>query len=109
MSDIMRPNGSYVSLKRNIAFISYSGVDRKYLEELRKQLAYPIRKWHLKVWDNTQILPGGKSREELEQALQSTKVAVLLLSPDYFASDSIVTYELPALLKAAKEESVILL
>lgn len=109
MANILRTNDSHVSPKRNIAFISYSSADRKYLDGLRNQLSYSIRKWNLKVWDNTQTLPGGKWHEELEQALQSTKVAVLLLSPDYFASDAIVTYELPTLLKAAKEEGVILL
>lgn len=109
MPDISQSNHSPLSSNRTIAFISYSSADRRYLDELRSQLAFHIRRWNLKVWDNSQIVPGSKWREEIDKALKSAKVALLLLSPDYFASDDIANHELPTLLKFAKEEEVILL
>ncbi len=109
MPDTSQSNHSLLSSNRIIAFISYSSADRRYVDELRGQLAFHIRKWNLKVWDNSQIVPGARWREEIDKALQSAKVAILLLSPDYFASDDIANHEFPTLLKFAKEEGVILL
>src|SRR5436309_16118781 len=87
---------------RTSAFISYSPKDQRYLHELHSHLAHYIRKVNLNVWDDTKIPPGAKWREEIEKALQSTKVAILLVSADLLASESIEIKQLPVLLTSAK-------
>ncbi|HYE15529.1 MAG TPA: toll/interleukin-1 receptor domain-containing protein [Pyrinomonadaceae bacterium] len=80
-------------------FISYSHRDREWLERLQVHLK-PL-KGALDAWDDTRIVPGSSWREEIHAALAEAKVAILLVSADFVASDFIIAEELPALLKTA--------
>lgn len=94
---------------RNKVFISYSHKDKKWLEELQTHL-YPIRKSSsIEIWVDTDIRPGDLWRDEIQKALDSAKVAILLVSPDFLASDFITNDELPSLFAAAKNEGLKLL
>lgn len=80
-------------------FISYSRKDERYREELEihlKGLNFqgqdPID-W----WSDARLEPGSLWKDELLNALRTCRIALLLVSKDFLASDFIALEELPAI------------
>jgi hypothetical protein len=90
-------------------FISYSRKDKKWLERLQVFLKPLEREGFVERWDDTRIDPGGKWKDEIRKAIESSFAAVLLISADFLASEFISTNELPPLLLAAKEKGLLIL
>lgn len=83
-------------------FISYSRQDMAWLERVKVHLKPLVREEQLDCWDDNRIRPGARWQREIEAALQAAQVALLLVSPDFYASDYIATEELPRLLAQAE-------
>jgi len=94
---------------RDKVFICYSHKDSKWLQRLHVHLR-PIEKpGMIDRWDDTRIRPGAKWRDEIKEAIERTRVAIMLISADFLASEFIMDNELPPLLQAAESEGVMIL
>jgi TIR domain len=102
-------NGENRMSVRSRAFISYSHTDAKHLRRLKVHLAPYIREKKVDVWDDTHIMPGARWKEEIKQAIAVARVAILLVSADFMASEFIARNELPPLLEAAEQQGTLIL
>jgi hypothetical protein len=90
--------------KRTRIFVSYSHNDAEWLNRLRVHLKPLEREGLIDLWDDTRIAAGSLWREQIDAALDSARVAVLLISADFLASDFIIDNELLPLLDAAERD-----
>lgn len=97
------------SQQRRRVFVSYSHRDRSWLERLQVHLTPLSRANRHILWDDTRIAPGDMWKKEIEEAMTSAKVAILLVSADFLASGFIMDNELPRLLAAAANEGAVIL
>jgi hypothetical protein len=95
--------------KRTKAYAIFHQRDKSYLDELHTHVDVLVRKGVIDYWDRTKIKPGANWRVEIANAVQSTKVAIVLVSADLLAvesTDPIISSELPSLLSAAQRKEV---
>lgn len=97
-------------------FISYSHEDRKedqreidYVSEFLEFVKPFQRKNMLSVFQDTDIKAGQEWHSVIQQAIQGTKVAVLIISQHYLNSEYIREHELIPLLEAASRKKVVVI
>src|SRR4051794_40318376 len=89
-------------------FVSYSHKDQKWLDRVRVHLRPSVREGLLDLWDDSRINAGADWRAEITNALSRARVAILLVSADFLASDFIIHEELPPLLDGAATNGVVI-
>jgi pimeloyl-ACP methyl ester carboxylesterase len=97
------------SRHKNRILVSYSHRNKDWLERLQTMMSPFLRKDELELWDDTRLKPGQKWFDEIRGALASCKVAVLLVSKEFLASDFIYREALPVILSAAERGEITLL
>lgn len=68
-------------------FISYAHEDEKWSRELETHLAALRRKGIVEIWNDRKIGAGKEWAEQIDENLKSADVVLLLVSPDFIASD----------------------
>ncbi|MFT4017913.1 MAG: TIR domain-containing protein [Agriterribacter sp.] len=107
-SHLSNVSGKKEVKQREKVFISYSHKDAFYFERLMVHLKPLFRDGVVDIWSDIRIKPGEKWNKEIERALEETKVAILLISADFLASDYINENELPNLIKASSIEGAVI-
>lgn len=85
-------------------FVSYSHKDTAFLDRLRVHLRPLEKQGLMDLWDDTKIEAGDQWKAAIEEALWRARVAILLVSADFLASEFIVDNELPPLLAKAESD-----
>ncbi len=98
------PGAAHRNGKRDRVFFSYSHADAAYLDRMLVHLRPVERTGAVTLWSDTRLQAGDRWRDEIKGAVDAARVAVLLVSADFLASEFIVTNELPPLLTAAELE-----
>jgi len=91
-------------ISRDEVFFSYSHRDSEHLDRILIHLRPVERAGVLKLWSDKRLTAGDRWRDEIERALRRARVAILLISADFLASNFIDTDELPPLLAAAEAD-----
>ncbi len=69
------------------AFISYAHEDEEHLETLRTHLALLRRQGRIRAWHDREITASESWRDEIDAALERAELVLILVSPDFVASD----------------------
>jgi hypothetical protein len=95
-------------MSRERVFISYSHQDRSWLDRLMEHLA-ALERWGLvHTWSDNRIAAGSDWQSEIEEALSRSRVAVLLVSPPFLASQFVWKEEMPRIVAHEKNGMLVL-
>ncbi len=75
-------------------FISYSSRDKRYKTELLKQLTVLEQQGIISNWHDGLLVPGQQWNQEIVEHLNSSRVILLLISPDFLVSGYVNNVEL---------------
>lgn len=90
-------------MPRTKIFVSYSRDDGEWLGRLALHIAVLERSGLIDVWSDARIEAGADWEQAIELALSSAKIAVLLVSPAFLASQFIWQHEIPRIVAHAKQ------
>ncbi len=90
-------------------FISYSHRDERYREQLVKHLSSLIWQGAITDWYDRKIAPGKEWRDEIDQNLDTADCVLLLVSPDFLASEYCYGIEMQRALKKHREGRVLVI
>ena len=78
-------------------FISYAHDDHVAFEQLRPHLKPLERAYGIDFWADKRIKSGDYWSDKIRQAIADASVHILIVTPQFFASDYIFDHELPAI------------
>jgi hypothetical protein len=87
-------------------FISYSHIDEKFMVRLVSMLKPLEKQGILEIWHDREIKPGNEWYQEIQNAINTCNLALLLISIDFLNSRFIQEDELPRLLQLRKEKGL---
>lgn len=76
------------------AFVSYSHADESFRGELNKHMSLLQREGLIDIWSDHRIPPGGELDGQISASLEEASLILLLVSPDFIASDYCIDIEM---------------
>jgi len=90
-------------------FVSYTHQDKMFKDELLVSLASMSREQVIKVWHDQDVKPGDNWKEKTKEALEAAQIILLLVSPDFIASDYIHSTELQTAIEKYRRGEIIIM
>src|SRR2546425_2788032 len=87
-------------------FVSYNHADEAWKDHVVRHLRVLQLQGELDLWDDRRISPGEDWHEAIRQALESSRVALLLVSANSLTSEFILDQEVPELLRRRATEGL---
>lgn len=84
-------------------FISYAHEDDEHRKDLEKHMSPLLRQKLLRMWSDRRISAGAQWATEIENALESARMILLLISADFLSSDYCNDIEVPYALRRNNE------
>ena len=101
LNDVKLPK---VNEERTSIFLSYSHKDEIWKDRLKIHLKPLEELANIEIWSDDQLTAGDKWFEEIHKGMIKSKIGILLISPDFLASDFINHVEIPQLLSNMQNE-----
>ncbi|HUP41733.1 MAG TPA: tetratricopeptide repeat protein [Thermoanaerobaculia bacterium] len=92
--------------ERPKVFLSYSHLDEEWKDRLLTHLSVLEEQRLLELWEDRRIAAGGEWADEIQEAMEASDVAVLLVSANYLTSRFILDVEIPRLLQRRDREGI---
>jgi len=89
--------------ERDMIFISSHTNDHKWVELLKIHLKPALHGSKLKMWQWPALQSHEAWPEDIREAIAGSKIAIMLVSPDYLGSDFILSTEIPWMLANARK------
>jgi TIR domain len=80
-------------------FFSYAHKDEKWRKELEKHLSLLKRQGFISGWNDREISAGEEWKQEIDTQLKSAQIILLLISPDFMASEFCYSIEMKLAMK----------
>ena len=93
-------------MSKPLIFISYSHKDEAWKDRLVSHLGVLQHEGYLEIWDDRRIEGGEDWYPEIEKAIGSANVAILLISADFLTSKFILNEEIPRLMERRATEGL---
>jgi hypothetical protein len=90
-------------------FLSYSHEDHRLFTGFRPHLTALKRGFGLDLWTDHSIEVGTLWNARIEAAIKAAQVFVLLISPDFIASDYVIDNEIPAIREQRRSTGALVL
>jgi len=92
--------------ERNQVFLSYAHEDVKWRDEFTLMFGPAIKRGSISLWSDDDIAAGKDWSKNIDQALESARAGLLLVTPHFLTSEFITAVELKRLLTLAKTAGV---
>ena len=86
-------------MSKPTVFISYSHKDIKWKEHLLKNLKVLEKQFSFEIWDDSKIKVSDDWFEKIKKSIESSSIAILLITTEFLISDFIIDKEIPILLE----------
>ena len=94
------------AMNKPTVFIGYSHKDKSWKSKLVKHLRVLQLEGLLDIWDDSHIEAGEDWYQEIQEAIEASSVAILLVSADFLTSKFIRNKEVPRILERREKEGL---